>query len=97
MNVHNLELEDYHDGVNALLDGPSVEGVASFRIEWTKSSDKHRFRDAANQWRANVVFNSARVEWSAETAMARYVTDPAAPQLTLFAEIGQERNGVFFS
>lgn len=97
MRVSDLDLEDYHDLVNALVDGPSIPAVASFHIEWTRSGDQHRFHDPVHRWDANVLFNSAHVEWSAETAAARYVSDPAAPQVSLFAEVGHERNGVFFS
>jgi hypothetical protein len=96
MSVAHLKLKDYFDFVNSLLDGPSLPARASFRVEWTKSSDKHRFHDAPDKWDANVVFNSARVQWSAETAAARYVTDPCAPQDSLFAEVGHERSGVYF-
>jgi hypothetical protein len=96
MHVDDLEIEDYHDFGNSFVDGPSLEAIASFRIEWSKSNDKHRYHDAASKFDANVVFNSARVQWSGETAAARYVTDPNAPQVTLFAEVGKERNGRFF-
>ena len=32
-----------------------------------------------------------------ETALAHYVSDPLATSHSLFAEVGHERNGVFFS
>jgi hypothetical protein len=90
-------MEDYHDLVNALLEGPSVPAVASFHIEWAASRDKHRLHYPPGQWDANVVFNSAKVAWSASTATARFVSDPASTSTSLFAEVGHERNGVFFS
>jgi hypothetical protein len=31
-----METEDYHDLVNALLDGPSEEATASFEVEWRR-------------------------------------------------------------
>ena len=96
MDVRGLELEDYHDVVNALLDGPSEEAKASFHIDWTRSSDRERFRHPPGEWSAKVMLNSARAEWSAETATARYVSDPAAPSFSLFEEVGHERSGVFF-
>jgi hypothetical protein len=97
MSVSDLEIPDYFNGNNALLLGPSEPGVVSFHIEWMKSSDKRRFRYAPEQWLANVVINEAKAEWEAETVLAHYVSDPLATSASLFAEVGHERNGVFFS
>ena len=97
MEVDDIKIEDYHDFVNSLLDGPSLEAVASFRAEWTASHDRHHFRDVPNTFDEEVVFNSARVWWRGETATSLFVTDPIeAPETSLFAEVGRERNGVFF-
>lgn len=91
-----LSLRDYGDLVNALLLGPSVPGVASFRIEWSASSDKRRFHYEPETWDANVVINTAQVWWEAETATASFMADPASTSFSLFAEVGHERNGIFF-
>ena len=75
-------------------------GVVSFYVEWAKSKDRRRFSHGAgtpDQWRATVVLNEARAEWEGETARARYVSDLLATSHSLFAEVGHERNGVFFS
>lgn len=92
-----MQMRDYFDLVNALLDGPSVPAVASFQIEWSASQDKHRFHYAPDQWDANLVFNSAQVAWQARSESAMYVTDPASTSTGIFAEVGHERSGVFFS
>ena len=92
-----VDLEDYHDIVNALLDGPSAEATASVHIDWTKSSDKHHFHYDVDRFDANLVFNSARVEWSAESDKASYVSDPSAALTVLHAQVGEERNGAFFN
>ena len=98
MEAHHIRMEDYHDFANSLLDGPSLDAVASLRVEWTASHDRHHFRDAKNAFDEHVVFNSARVWWRGETAKSLFVTDPiAAPETSLFAEVGHERNGVFFN
>jgi hypothetical protein len=96
MSVRRLATRDYGELGNALMEGPSVPAVASFDIAWTRSADRHRFRDRTNQWRADVVFNTAHAEWSAESRTARYVSNAAETSRSLFAEVGQERNGVFF-
>jgi hypothetical protein len=96
MQVTDIDIEDYHDLINALMDGDSVPAVASFRIDWTMSRDKHRFHDVPDGWDANVVFNSATCEWRARTDFATFVSDPATTSTSPFAEVGHERDGVFF-
>ncbi len=42
--------------------------------------------------------NLARMEWSAHRSDGfKFVSDPAATSMSVFAEIGRDRNGVFFS
>jgi hypothetical protein len=97
MAVEDMEMPDYGDFVNSLLDGPSLPGRVSFRVEWSKSNDKHQFRYVPEQWTANLVFNEARVQWEGETEAMHYVTDADGPQDSLFADVGHERSGEFFS
>jgi hypothetical protein len=102
MSVRDLAMPDYFNWPNAAVLGElegSEPGVVSFHIEWTKSRDRRRFSHGAGtpeQWRATVVLNEARAEWEGETAKAHYVTDLLATSRSLFAEVGHERNGVFF-
>ena len=102
MSVRDLEIPDYFNWPNAAVLGElegSEPGVVSFHIEWTKSRDRRRFSNGAGtpeQWRANVVINEAKAEWEGETAKAHYVSDLLATSHSLFAEVGHERNGVFF-
>jgi hypothetical protein len=95
MRASDLEMPDYHDFVNSLI-GDSVPGVVSFTVEWLKSRDKRRFRDPVNGWLANMVLNEARIEWTGETETARFESDDIDTSFSLFAEVGRERNGVFF-
>ena len=99
MSVSDFEIPDYFNWPNAAVLGElegSEPGVVSFHIEWTKSSDRRQFRYEPEQWRANVVLNEAKAEWEGETAKAHYISDLPATSHSLFAEVGHERNGVFF-
>ena len=96
MDVRNVEMEDYHDFVNAILDGPSLEGVVSFRADWAASSNKQRFHNAAQRYESNMVLTTATCSWIGETVEARYVSSPGG-QVTIYAQVGEVRNGVFFS
>ena len=96
MDVRNLETEDYHDLVNAILDGPSLEAIVSFRVEWTGSQNRQRFHNVPQQYDGNMILNSASCAWSGETSEARYVSDPGS-SVSIYAQVGQMRNGAFFS
>jgi len=98
MQAQHLAVPDFHDGGNSLLHGPSVPGVVSFRVEWTKADHEHHtFGNAAHRWTANMVLNSATCAWSGETALASFhTTSPDPSPYMLFAEVGHERSGVFF-
>jgi hypothetical protein len=96
MVVRDLPSRDYHDLVNAISLGPFLPGVVSFRVEWASSSDKRHFHDAGSSFDATVVLNSAKAWWEGETSEARYVADDISTSASLFAEVGHERNGVYF-
>ena len=96
MDVRNLETEDYHDLVNAVLDGPSLEGFVSFRVEWARSRNRQRFHNAEQQYEAKMVLTTASCAWTGQTEEARYVSDPRS-SISVYAEVGEMRNGVFFS
>lgn len=99
MTVADMEIEDYHDLFNALEDGPSVEAHVSFDVRWDNRIAKKRIRNAAADQRFTGLFNQtqAKVEWSAEEDGFEFHSDPASTSTTVYAEVGEERNGVFFS
>lgn len=96
MDVRSLPSRDYHDLINAITFGPFLPAVVSFRVEWERSGDKHRFHDAASGFDADVAFTSAKAWWRGETSEALYVADDISTSASLFAEVGHERNGVHF-
>ena len=97
MTVNNLEIEDYHDLVNALMDGPSVPANVSFHVRWSGVSKRVKTRDETNHFVGSYIEDTATIGWSARRKGFKFVSDPADTSTTVFAEIGRERNGVFFS
>jgi hypothetical protein len=98
MDVRSLAVPDFHDLVNAILGGPSVPGVVSFRVGWAASHDKQRFHNESLQYDGQMVLTTASCAWSGETAEARYVSNPdPATQVSVYAQVGHLRNGVFFA
>jgi hypothetical protein len=95
MQATNLAMPDYHDFVSAVTGVPPVLGIVSFRIEWAPSQDKHRYSYAPHNWEGQFVHTTATCDWSGRTEVAEFTTDTNNP--TIFAEVGHERNGVFFA
>ena len=91
----DLPMPDYHDFVSSVNNVPPVPGIVSFRIEWAPSQDKHYYRYAPHKWEGNFVQTTATCTWSGHTEFAEFATDTNNP--TIFAEVGHERSGVFFS
>ena len=99
MKVTDLDVEDYGDLFNALSDGPSNEASVSFDVRWSGRIAKRRIRNAAADQQFTGLFSQtqATVEWSAETDGFTFTSDPGATSTAVYAEVGEERNGVFFS
>jgi hypothetical protein len=94
LQANNVPMPDYHDFVNSATGGASIPGIASFRVEWAPSTDRHHYSNPAHLWDGNFVQTSATCDWSAHTALAEFSTDTNNP--TIFAEVGHQRSGVFF-
>jgi hypothetical protein len=93
----DVDVEDYHDVINALKDGPSVPASVSFDIRWTGGGGHVKVRDETNDFGGRYVEGKATIEWSGENEKGEvFQSDPANTSITHFAEVGQERNGTFF-
>ena len=93
----DVDVEDYHDVLNALTDGPSVPATVSWDIQWSHAMGRTKIRDAENNFVGDFVQTVAQTAWSGETATAKFVSDPAATSLNEFSLLAHERNGTFFS
>jgi hypothetical protein len=107
LHVADLDVEDYGNVVNALQDGPSVPASVSFDIAWKAEDDNEgddnddgdgqsnriKIRNADVGFRGEYVRNTATLVWSASESGFTFASNPLASG---FAEIGHERNGVFF-
>jgi hypothetical protein len=96
MHVTGVDLEDYFDLANALRDGPSVPGEASVEVIWKDQKRRVSIRDETNQFAGQFVENHAQMSFTARTANFIFNSDPIGTSRSLFAEVGHERNGVFF-
>ena len=98
LRVSSLDVEDYHNVVNALLDGPSVESEVSFEINWSGITNRFELHDTENKFAGKYENTSASIKWAAlRDDGLTFVSDPASTSVNAFSLLGKERNGVFFS
>jgi hypothetical protein len=92
MHVADLEVEDYHDVVNALQDGPSIDATVSFDVSWSGVNERVKIRNSETDFAGEFIRNSATAVWSASESGFSFESDPGGG----FGTIGHERNGSFF-
>jgi hypothetical protein len=94
LHVANLDVEDYHNVGNALQDGPSVPASVSFDAIWSGVDERVKIRNPDTGFGGQYVHNTATLTWSASESGFSFTSNPLDSD---FAEIGQERDGVFFN
>jgi hypothetical protein len=97
LRVNNLAIRDYTNIPNALALGNFVAATVSFEVIWSGPVTRRvRVRDATNGFAGEFVENKASLRWSATETGFRFESDPPRTSISVFAEIGHERNGIFF-
>ncbi|PYQ43944.1 MAG: hypothetical protein DMF77_08345 [Acidobacteria bacterium] len=85
--------------------------INSLKIKWSGTTNTRSWTDCADGFRGNYFEDAATIEVTATTPPTpartcppsparngfRFVSDPAATTVSHFAQIGRERNGVFFT
>ncbi len=97
--VQNLPIRNYGSIPNA-LSGPHARytsGMVSFTITWHGMGKRSHIGDRKLQFTSGVLQNKATMEWTATVNGVTYHSDPAHTSHSTFAQIGHERNGVFYS
>ena len=98
MRVDELDVEDYGTLKNALLDGPSNPATVSILMQWGGVRARLHVRDLIEHFVSDRIEGTATATWTAAVPSQHFTfsSDPAATSTSVFAEIGAERNGVFF-
>ncbi len=94
--VSDLDMEDYFNVVNALQDGNSNEAAVSFEVHWAPGIKHFKVRDEATGMAGEFIRNTATMAWSAESGGQSFVSGPEESSSSLSAQVGHERNGLFF-
>ena len=101
MEARNVSILDYGDIVNALFGGgpAAIPGTVSFKVVWNGVLDRVKIRNTDpvyGGFGGSFVYNTAQMEWTARVGDYRFVSAPLATSSSVFALLGQERNGAFF-
>jgi hypothetical protein len=110
MHVHNLVLEDYFNLLNAAAEGGppgpglgEADATVSFDVVWGGPVTRRvSVRDAANGYAGRYAENQATINWSGSNDLGFTFTansgnfSTSVPEAGPFAELGIERNGIFF-
>jgi hypothetical protein len=100
MVARDVPIYDYGTFDNALSGGIGVPGTVSVKVVWSGVDERvqiHNTDPVYGGFSGDFVRNSAQLEWTATVGDLVFASDPLATSSSSFAEIGQERNGVFFS
>ena len=100
-------MPDLHDLLTALWGGGAFDGqgkplhpvfssTVSLHAEWFDAGPVVQTRDAVNRFVYTNAQTNARIRWKAVRRGVTFEND-GGPQQVLFAAIGTERNGSFFS
>lgn len=84
--------------VNALTGGTSVGADVTYDVHWQNPMERLQLRNVDDQFVGQFVRTEATMTWSGRNDDGfAFQSDPANTATTIFAEVGHERNGTFFS
>jgi len=100
LQASNVPIFDWHSIPNALFVGASpVAGQTSFKIVWSGVNSRLNLKNTDpvyGGFGGEFIRNSAQMEWTATAGDYQFASAPLATSSSLFAELGHERNGMFF-
>jgi hypothetical protein len=96
MQFTDVPVKDFVTVANSLANGASVPATISLHIKWSGVKRKVHVKDVADDFAGFFLETATSVTCSTKQKGFEFVSDPANTSVTLFAEFGHERNGVFF-
>jgi len=96
LDVSHLKIDDYGNVVRALtLDKEIATGSVDIDLDWSGALSTGSFTNTAHKFNIDFVRGAATLSWAAQEPGFEFVSTSTNPGG--FAEIGKERNGVFFT
>jgi len=97
LHIANQRMGDFTKVPSSLMRGPSVPAAISYDVRWSGPGKPVSANDAKNGFAGDFLENTATVSASASRQGFQFVSDPASTSKSVFAVLGRERNGIFFS
>lgn len=97
MHVNDLSVVDAYNVPNSLQQGASEPANATFDVYWNDPTATLQAEDTAEQVAGTFLEVAGQLEFSASTADFAFVSDPASTSHSLFARLGYEANGAYYS
>jgi hypothetical protein len=102
LQAFDVPIFDYGYIANSLFGGgpPPIPGTVSFKVVWSGVDERLNIKnnDAVyGGFSGEFVRNSAQMEWTGRVGDLSFASAPLATSSSIFAELGHERNGSFFS
>jgi hypothetical protein len=99
MSASNVEVSDFLTIPNSLFHGtlvPPVPAAVSFKAHWGGPGARVKLRNPVNGFAGEYVQNAASMVWSASSGGLMYQSGSEDTSISVFGQVGYERNGVFF-
>jgi hypothetical protein len=102
LELTNMPIQDFFDFFNSITHAvPPEDALVSFRVEWNVDGPWKTVDNPAEDFRftfrESVAADGASIVWSAQNDGGfSFQSDPAGESVNLYANLGRERNGVFY-
>jgi hypothetical protein len=101
MTVNNAQILDFRDIPNAIFGGgpAPIPGTVSFTVAWSGVNERINLKNTDpiyGGFAGEFVRGNAQMEWTATVGDYQFVSAPLETSSSVFAEVGKERNGIFF-
>jgi len=95
--LKNVTLFDYPNVFVAFMQPPAPTVTATFDMTFRAKGKRFKSRDTTQHFNGIFQLADSRLEWSATGANFEYQSDPIGTSTTVYAAMGHERNGIFYS
>jgi hypothetical protein len=96
LKVEDQAVLDYFSLPNALNNGAHVAATVSYSITWQNVHNRRQVHNTDLQVAGLFLDTDASIRWSASNANGFHFTASPEGQSVVVAQLGHERNGVFF-
>lgn len=97
LQVSGQHVRDFFNIPNSLNNGHSLAATVSYNIHWHGVKDRRHVHNSTLHVEGLFLDTLANIEWTGSNSSGFHFTSDEEGQTTVSAQIGHERNGVFFN